>query len=676
MSKKLQMVKKKVKVTPLTEDERLAEEIVEKKNDYAGYRSPNQTEWEKILTYYELRAPERKYDWQSNAFLGILYRDTRIILPRIKKMVIGPMPLLNMVGKGTDEEEKYISYALRKCNGYLAMSDTLFDACLFGTGWGKLVWEKEYQKIMHKVPKITPGKDILKRVQALQAGQPETDEWEEIPETIQRINRPVYYYVPNLNIFANINETDNVDDAELVEVKFVDLPWLKARSKSQKINPLGYEDGLYDGVEQLLDFGNIAGFDDPQSPFRSVREESALVDKSQKFGICLYIYQGDFEYKNEFYRNGVITVAHAYSEKDTKNVVLRVMHCPRSDGRKSYVRAVYERVPGRLLGRGIGHQLLRTQEITNDFFRAQMDRDTLYLHRPIAYDVNRVDDPRLLQLRMGGMTPVLGDPSSILREYPLEPTNPGSWKVLDALSMYGMECSGATRNLAGTETASLNRTASGMISLMQAAGERIMDTARDMAEEFISGPDGIGAGIHRLIKDNLDKEQQFTYVNNKGQEEVLVIDPQKLGDEVDVYAPTIFERNDRQQQAQQILQLMQYVAGMIGQDNLLELCRTVWDYMEMPDGDKLFQPDQQSIPIDVVMAALQQMGVNPSMFGAVLNQMSQQQMAGGGKKGGAAGAPSGGSGPTGARPGPNPQKAVNQGNAGLPMPSAGPNTGS
>jgi hypothetical protein len=202
--------------------------------------------------------------------------------------------------------------------------------------------------------------------------------------------------------------------------------------------------------------------------------------------------------------------------------------------------------------------------------------------------------------------------------------------------------------------------------VMGAAGERILDTARAMSEELIPQ---LGQAYHTLIREHLKAPTEFTYVNNKGKSEVVALDPTKLGEEVDVYSPTIFERNDKQQEAQQMLQLIPNIASQVGNENLMELLKTVWTYLEFPNGDKLFAPDQQSIPIEIVMSILGQMGVDPQQFGALLNQMAQN-------KGKTQGQGGGGPTPQGARTPAKAQPAQNQGTASRPMPSVGgPNTG-
>lgn len=651
-----------------TELDELADTIAQKRMDYEMVRSNYEARWERALTYYEMRAPARKFEWQSNAFLPVIYRDFCTIYPRIKKLVIGPIPLIKLIGKEADAEEKLISYYMRKSNGYLEMADGLWEAGLYGTAFWKVLWEYEFQRITRKVPKITPGQDVIARAQRMAAGLPETDEYEEVSDIVETRNRPAIYHVPLTNIFCNANDTDDIQDAEIIEEQYVTYEWLKARSRSKALNPFWFEDGMYDNVDKVDEFAMRDWYDDPESKNRSIREEVGIASMKQKYNIKLLNYQGDYTINGEYRRNGIISLAQCTLDQGanskTHTLVLRTMPCPRPDGLKNYLRCVYERVPGRLYGRGIADGLMRFQEITNVFFRAQMDRDTLALHRPIGYNAALVDDPKMISWRMGGRIPCNGPPNETLKEFSMDPTHPGSWAVLDKLLQAAAETSGA-KNLSEVEKPGSNRTASGIGMVMGAAGERILDTARAMAEELIPQ---VGQAYHTLIRKHLDKETEFTFVNNKGQSEIVTLDPTKLGEEVDVYSPTVFERNDRQQDAQAMLQLIPNIASQVGQENLMELLKTVWEYLELPNGDKLFMPDQQSIPIEIVMLILKQMGVDPGQFGAILNQMAQN-------KGKTQGQGGGGETPQGDRTPAKAQPAQNQGTAARAMPSQGPNTG-
>lgn len=659
-----------------TELDRLADDIAQKRMDYEAARSNYEARWERALTYMEMRAPARKYAWQSNAFLPVVSQSVQVIRPRIKKLVIGQIPLIKLIGKEAAAEEMLISYYLRKTNGYLELCDGLDEACLYGTAFWKILWNYSFQRVVRKVPKIKPGVDILARAERLRAGMPETDEFDEVSDIVETCNRPEIYHVPLTNIFCNANDTDDIQEAEIIEESYVTYEWLKARSRNKTLNPYGFADGQYDNIDKIEEHASRDFYDDAESASRSIREEVGIASMLQKYAIKLLTYQGDYSIDGEYRHNGLITVAKCElnqgANSKSHSLVLRHLPCPRPDGLKNYLSCRYERVPGRMYGRGIADGLLRMQEITNSFFRAQMDRDTLALHRPIGYNTAAVDDPSLISWRMGGRIPCNGPPNEMLKEFSMDPTHPGSWAVLDKLLQASAEISGA-KNLSEVEKPGSNRTASGIGMVMGAAGERILDTARSMAEELIPQ---LGQSYHTLIRKHLNAPTEFTFVNNKGKSEVVALDPTKLGDEVDVYSPTIFERNDKQQEAQQMLQLIPNIASQVESENLLELLKTVWNYLEFPNGDKLFAPDQQSIPIEIVTkiigAMAQQMGINPqqavSIFGAMLNQMA----ASGGKMQGQGG---GGPTPQGQRTPEKAQPAQNQGTARSAMPSQGPNTG-
>jgi len=654
MAKKGIGIPKTINPTSILIDE-LAEDVVARhtacSNDQYTQYSENRKDY---LKYYETRVDVKAFEWQCNAFLPVIYTHVRTIFPRIKKLIIGKIPSVKLIGTANQTLEKYISKCMRKCKGYLEMCDTLWEALIYGTGIGKIYWDSDYLTVSRVVPKITPGKNIIERALAEKSGmQDDSLEYETIEETKILVDMPVYKWVPLANFTCNFNEARDIDEADCFEIKDVDLNYLEMRSKDKRVNPYGYKWGIYDNIKLISDLKEIeftGSGDDPQADQRDVREEVEQT-YDPKFNIRLITSQLDFKYDGKFYRNGIVTVAQVQTSKDVKNLTLRVQACPRSDGRKSYVRVVYERVPGRFYGRGIPEILKPLQEIIVDFFRAQMDRATLALHPNTFFDINRVASPHLLQNRMGGLSPVDGSPNDIVKEQVINPPDPGSWKVLDTLSMFLTEASGAHKNLAGTAEGAPNRTATGIQTLMQASTERILDTARDMAEDFI--PD-VGAAFVCTIKDNLNRKIKFTYLDGKGDEQEVELDGTTIPEEVEIYAPSIFERADREQQAQKMMQALQYVAAMLGEENLNEYMRTFWEYNELPGLEKLFQPSQQTIPLELVAMTLSQMGIPPEVFMAKVNEMALQN----GQK------PQGGGGqsPTGApRTPPAQTPAQNQG---------------
>ena len=145
----------------------------------------------------------------------------------------------------------------------------------------------------------------------------------------------------------------------------------------------------------------------------------------------------------------------------------------------------------------------------------------------------------------------------------------------------------------------------------------------------------------------------------------MELDGSMIPEDVEIYSPTIFERADREQQAQKMISVLQYVAGIIGEENLNEYLRTFWDLNELPDKEKLFMPSQQSIPLELVAQTLVKMNINPAQFMAAINEQAQSQVGDGSGGGGGEGAPRT---PAAQTP------AQNQGTQ-MTMASGAPNTG-
>lgn len=626
----------------------------------------------RYLRHYECRVEDKTFDWQSNAFLPIIYTAIRTIFPRWKKLLIGKIPSIKLIGAKNQNLEKYISKCMRACKGYLQMADILWEAIVYGTGIGKVYWDSDYLIVSKQVPDEKPGEKVLERAAAEKTGmQDDTIKYKTVEDKKILIDMPVIKWVPLANFTCNFNEARDIEDADCYETMDVDLNYLEMRSKDKKVNPYGWKWGIYDNIKFISALKEIEFTPqavDPQADMRAARDEVQQTYEP-KFNIRLITAQKDFRYDGTFYRNGVVTVAQVQTSKATHNLTLRVQACPRSDGKKNYIRVVYERVPGRFFGRGIPEIAKALQEVIVDFFRSQLDRATLALHGRTFFDINRVADPSMLQIRMGGLSPVDGSPQDIIKEETIAPPDPGSWRVLDTLMMFVTEETGAHKNLAGTAEGAPNRTATGIQTLMQASTERILDSARDAAEEFI--PD-VGSAFVTTIKDGLGTRKiEFTYLDGQGKEQDVVLDGTSIPEDVEIYAPCIFERADREQQAQKMLGALQYTGSLIGEDNVLELMRTMWEYNELPNLDNMFMPSQQNVPLEIMANALTALNIPVEVVMAQINKMAEEQ---------AKGKPSGGgegASPTGAPRTPaaqTPQQNQGTSMSGIPAPG-GINTG-
>lgn len=652
----------------------LAEEIAEKKTAYASQRQPYADEWVKILRATEMRTKDRKYAWQSNIILPILYTHFRTIFPRIKKNIIGQIPLLSLIGENAEEEAKLIAHYIRKCKGYLQLADNLHETTLFGTGWAKTIQDRRVSRIIEQVPKSRAGKNIVRRtLAAFQGKPPEEIETEDVEREIELWNRPAVYHVPLLNIFTNYNEVNDVDDADIIESKWTMLSWLRMHSKNKKLNPTGWQDGEFDNVEDIEQDVMLNMYQDNEEEFRDAREEVTLNAQMAKKRIALLMCELDYTDPDtgKFYRNGEVVIAQTYTRDGevSLNVTLKKGPAKRSDSRKSYIRTVYERVPGRLIGRGMGHVSIRIQNFLTKFLRACADRDTISLYRPIAFNSRiMTSNQNLLQIRMGGLMPVPGNPNEVLKDFKIEPSHHGVWQFIQAFIIFGQEASGAVKPLEGMGGAGTHRTATGLNFLLGSANERILDTVRDMAEEMI--PD-LGDAFHRHIKDNLKgRKIDFTHVNDKGSKEDVSVEVDSLSQEIDVYSPTIFERADRQKKGEQMLQYIQFFGPLLqsGDPRLINIGKVAWTYMEFPEVDKLFEQTTEYVPIEVVEMAFQKAGFPKGTYQRIIAQLAKEREQQAGKKGG-------GGGGGGGRTPPSVEASLNQGSSPTELPSMGVNTG-
>ena len=158
-------------------------------------------------------------------------------------------------------------------------------------------------------------------------------------------------------------------------------------------------------------------------------------------------------------------------------------------------------MPHRHIGRSYSDLTMDIQIIKSALIRGQLDN--MYLSNNGRYAISdRVNLEDMLVSRPGGVVRVQGEPSSAI--LPLQHTAfpPTSFTMVEYMDTMKEKRTGVTSYNQGLDADSLNKTATGINAIMQAAAARLELVARVFAE---TGVKELFMLVHRLVRTNYTK---------------------------------------------------------------------------------------------------------------------------------------------------------------------------
>lgn len=181
-------------------------------------------------------------------------------------------------------------------------------------------------------------------------------------------------------------------------------------------------------------------------------------------------------------------------------------------------------MPYKFFGMSVADQVMDLQQIRSTILRQMLDN--LYLINNGRYEVvtGAVEIDDLLTSRPGGIVRV--EAPGMIQPLETKPLPPEAFGMLEHLKQIREERTGITRYNQGTDASSLNKTATGMNMIMNAAQARIELIARVFAE---TGLKYLFKKYLRLIIEQPMKERVFR-MNGKW----ITVDPTKWNEDMDV----------------------------------------------------------------------------------------------------------------------------------------------
>lgn len=249
-------------------------------------------------------------------------------------------------------------------------------------------------------------------------------------------------------------------------------------------------------------------------------------------------------------------------------------------------------MPHRHVGLSIADLVMDIQRLRSTLLRSYVDN--LFLQNNGRYAISdRVNLDDMLVSRPGGVVRVDGEPGSAIM--PLVHPSNGSAAIqgLEYLDTHKENRTGVTKYNQGLDAGSLNKTATGISHIMQAAQQRMELIARIFAE---TGVKDAYLLVHELLKKHSDKPLVMK-LNNQ----YVDVDPRQWKTRTDMTVAVGLGTGDKQQQLQHIMTLMQVQKeglqiGITDPAKIYNAAKRLAENAGFKDGDEFFMEPQPQQP--------------------------------------------------------------------------------
>jgi hypothetical protein len=240
---------------------------------------------------------------------------------------------------------------------------------------------------------------------------------------------------------------------------------------------------------------------------------------------------------------------------------------------------------------------------------------------------DRVNLDDMLVSRPGGVVRVEGSPGSEIMPLVTNPIGNAAFPLMEYLDTIKENRTGITRYNQGMDSDSLNKTASGINQIMDAAQQKQDLIARTLAE---TGVKQLFQGVHKLIKQHGNKEE---VVRLRGK--WVPVDPRQWKSRTDMTVTVGLGTGNKQAMLGQIMSILdvQQKALQIGvatPQNIYEACMELTKNAGFKDGDKYWtnpiQQQQQEPQPDPKVVAEQQRLEFDKQKAMAEHQQKQEQM--------------------------------------------------
>ena len=206
-------------------------------------------------------------------------------------------------------------------------------------------------------------------------------------------------------------------------------------------------------------------------------------------------------------------------------------------------------MPHRHIGRSVAETIFDIQEIKSTLIRQVLDNVYLSNNGRTAVNADRVNLDDLLSVRPGGIVRVNGDPAGAVMPFTTPQLGAPVFNLLEYMDTVRENRTGVTRYNQGIDANSLNKTATGISQIMNAAAQRIELIARTFAETGVKELFGI---LHAMMRKYSQKEMVMQL---RG--EWVTVDPRQWKKRTDFQVSVGLGTGNKDTQAAHLMQILQ-----------------------------------------------------------------------------------------------------------------------
>lgn len=254
-------------------------------------------------------------------------------------------------------------------------------------------------------------------------------------------------------------------------------------------------------------------------------------------------------------------------------------------------------MPHRHIGRALADYVKDIQIIKSVIMRNVLDN--FYSSNNGRWAISdKVNLDDLLVSRPGGVVRVEGNPGAEIMPMVTNPIGTAAFPLMEYLDTNKENRTGITRYNQGLDANSLNKTASGINQIMNAAQAKQELIARTFAE---TGVKQLFLGVHKLLQQHANKQEVIRLRN-----QWVEVDPRQWKTRTDMTVAVGLGTGNKQEMLQQIMNILQVQreaiqVGIATPQNIYEACMELTKNAGFKDGDKYWtnpsqQPPQQPQP--------------------------------------------------------------------------------
>lgn len=506
------------------------------------------------------------------------------VMPSLMRIFYGSEDIVKLNPEGPEDEEKAklmeqkVNYDFQRgINGFGVLHDFFKDALLQKKGVVKYRWEKkaslktkeysglsdiEFTSIL-----MNPNSEILEHNQPL----PGTHDVK-IREKIVT-SKPIVENLPSEE-FIYLPTARSLSQSEFVAHK---KRIHKNKLKKYKIE----EDRINDEIKAFED--------DPayQERFNDLGGINFITPDKDTDEVWLYeCYLNDYTDDGEEISKKLTLVGSIVADLED-NPFGKPPFCVCSPIRMSH----------RMVGRDIAELVLEIQKLRTALMRYILDN--IYFQNNGMKVVNpfRISVDQLLNNNVpGGIATTLKDtnPNEGIFNVPIAPLPPHIMNIMEYVEMIKENRTGITKYNQGLDSKSLNRTASGISQIMNAARERVEMIARVFAES----EDGVKGIFRALVDMNLmffDRAQNIK-INDKW----ITLNPQMIDGQFDIMIDIGSGTGSKEIKVNQLMMMLdRYTVAapalpdMITKQNIYNIFAALWENLGFKNASLYITPPQQ-----------------------------------------------------------------------------------